>query len=438
MYINEAPLAATLDGMQQRQHSLSLFLEQMCSRIDTYDPHVRAFVPEMHRLNRLREDAASLRARVPARKRYPVLYGALVGVKDIIHVDGFVTRAGSELPPELFEGSEAICVQRLRDAGALIAGKTMTTEFAYFEPGPTRNPHNVAHTPGGSSSGSAAAVAAGMCNLALGTQTIGSVIRPAAYCGIVGYKPSLNRIPSGGIVYFSRTMDHVGLFTQDLAGMGLAASVLCDDWRAVEEPDRLPVLGVPDGLYLDQTEPQALEIFEEFLLMLQVAGCTVRRVAALDDIAELNVVHRRLVFGEFAREHAEWFTQYGEHYRLRTAEAIRTGQTVSDGELDDLRGRCLERRTALGEQMEAEGVDLWVTPSATGPAPEGLQSTGDPNMSLPWTHAGMPSLTLPAGRSANGLPLGMQLVARFGADEHLMAWAALVMERMPEPVDVDI
>src|SRR5690606_13419755 len=144
--------------------------------------------------------------RVPARKRYPPLYGALVGVKDVFHVDGFVTRAGSKLPPELFAGPEAVCVKRLREAGALIAGKTVTTEFAFFEPGPTRNPHNVAHTPGGSSSGSAAAVAAGMCNLALGTQTIGSVIRPAAYCGIIGFKPSLNRIPTEGLVYFSRTI----------------------------------------------------------------------------------------------------------------------------------------------------------------------------------------------------------------------------------------
>ncbi len=438
MYINDAPLAAMLDGMQHRQHSLSLFLEQMCNRIDTYDPHVRAFLPEINRLNRLRDEAVNLRAQAPARKRYPPLYGALVGVKDIFRVDGFVTQAGSQLPSELFAGEEAVCVQRLRQAGALIAGKTVTTEFAYFEPGPTRNPYNVAHTPGGSSSGSAAAVAAGMCNLALGTQTIGSVIRPAAYCGVVGFKPSFDRIPTQGLLYFSRSIDHVGLFTQDLAGMEAAAAVLCDDWQAVKEPDGPPVLGVPDGLYLDQTEPQALEIFEEFLLMLQVAGCTVKRVAALADIAEMNVQHRRLVFGEFAREHAAWFAEYESLYRPRTAEAIRTGQTVSDDELDELRGLSLARRAALAEQMSAERIDLWITPAATGPAPQGLDATGDPNMNLPWTHTGMPALTLPAGRARNGLPLGMQLVAPFGADEQLIAWAAYVMERMPEPVDVDI
>lgn len=438
MYSNEAPLAATLDGLQHRQHSLSLFLEQMCNRIDTFDPHVHAFLPESNRLERLRQDAAALRSRAPGRKHYPALYGALVGVKDVFRVDGFATRAGSQLSPDLFAGPEAVCVQRLREAGALIAGKTVTTEFAYFEPGPTRNPHNVGHTPGGSSSGSAAAVAAGMCNLALGTQTIGSVIRPAAYCGIIGYKPSLHRIPTEGLVYFSRTIDHVGLFTQDLPGMEIAAAALCDHWQPATEEQGLPVLGVPDGPYLAQTEPDALAIFEEFLLMLQVSGVVVKRVAALEDIEALNALHRRMIFGEFSREHAEWFARYGERYRPRTAEAIRTGQTVSDGELDELRGHCLERRAALVEQMDAESIDLWVTPAATGPAPEGIQSTGDPNMSLPWTHAGMPALTLPAGRAANGLPLGMQLVARYGADEQLMAWAALVLERMPEPVDIDI
>jgi Asp-tRNA(Asn)/Glu-tRNA(Gln) amidotransferase A subunit family amidase len=438
MYINEAPLAATLDGMQHRQHSLSLFLEQMCNRIDTFDPHVHALLAETNRLERLRGDAAALRSRAPGRKHYPPLYGALVGVKDVFHVDGFVTRAGSQVPPELFAGPEADCVRRLREAGALIAGKTVTTEFAYFEPGQTRNPHNVGHTPGGSSSGSAAAVAAGMCNLALGTQTIGSVIRPAAYCGIVGFKPSLHRIPTAGLVYFSRTIDQVGLFTQDLPGMDSAASVLCDNWQPADESDGLPVLGVPDGPYLAQAEAEAAQIFEEFVLMLQVAGVVVKRVAALEDIADLNTLHRRMIFGEFAREHADWFAAHSGRYRPRTAEAIRTGQSVSNTELDDLRGRCLERRAALAEQMDAEGIDLWVTPAATGPAPEGLQSTGDPNMSLPWTHAGMPALTLPAGRARNGLPLGMQLVARFGADEQLMAWAAHVQERMPEPVDVDI
>ena len=436
--VNFAPLAATLEGLQRGQHSLSLYLEQACRRIDQVNPQLQAMLPEPGRLARLRAEAGVLREQHPDRANLPPLYGALVGVKDIFHVDGFVTRAGSQVPPELFAGPEAAVVKRLRAAGALVAGKTVTTEFAFMEPGPTVNPHNPAHTPGGSSSGSAAAVAAGLCTLALGTQTIGSVIRPAAYCGIVGFKPTLDRIPTAGLVYFSRTVDHVGLFTQDLPGMLLAAGALCEGWDDSIAAQSLPVLGVPDGPFMSQVDPAALAVFEEILLMLQVAGCTVKRVAALEDVATLNVAHRRLVFAEFAREHALAYAKHPEAYRPRTVEAIRTGQSVDDDELARLRQGPTTLRDHLTDLMAREEIDLWVCPAATGPAPTGLDYTGDPNMNLPWTHTGMPAITIPAGRAANGLPLGLQLIAPFGADEQLLAWTALVMDRMPEPVDADV
>ena len=226
MFINPAPLAETVADLRTGQHSLSLYLEQMNLRIARVDPHVQALLAEEQRVQRLQRDAHTLRASYPDPAQRPSLYGCLVGVKDIFHVDGFVTRAGSALLPQSFAGAEAAVVERLRQAGALILGKTVTTEFAYFEPGPTRNPYDLSRTPGGSSSGSAAAVAAGQCQLALGTQTIGSVIRPAAFCGIVGFKPTYNRIPTAGLIYFSPTVDHVGLFTQDIAGMHVAASAL--------------------------------------------------------------------------------------------------------------------------------------------------------------------------------------------------------------------
>ena len=442
-YINSAPLAATLEGLQQGQHSLSMYLEQMCRRIDSIDPEIHAFLAEKNRYGRLRSETGLLRERFPDRIDLPPLFGAMVGVKDIFHVDGYVTHAGSELPPEEFAGPEAKVVTMLREAGALIAGKTVTTEFAFVEPGATRNPHNTAHTPGGSSSGSAAAVAAGLCNLALGTQTIGSVIRPAAYCGIVGFKPSFDRIPTDGIVYFSRTVDHVGLFTQDVEGMAIAAATLCQGWRpALADPadtivNDLPVLGVPDGPYLAQVDPAALAVFEEILLMLQVAGCTVKRVAAFDQIDALNADHRRLIFGDFAREHADLFAKHEALYRNRTAEAIRTGQGVSDEELAALRRGPKQMRERLHDQMAEQEIDLWICPSATGAAPVGLNFTGDSNMNLPWTHAGMPAITIPAGRAQSGMPLGMQLIAPFEADEQLMAWAKQVMDRVPEPVDAD-
>ena len=164
-------------------------------------------------------------------------------------MDGFPTKAGSKLPAELFEGVESDVVTRLKRNGALVAGKTVTTEFAYMQPGPTRNPHNPEHTPGGSSSGSAAGVAAGFFPLALGTQTIGSVIRPAAFCGIIGFKPSYDRIDTAGMLFFSKSVDHAGLFSQDVATMRLACSALLGSWDdgAGAPSDSLPALAVPDG-----------------------------------------------------------------------------------------------------------------------------------------------------------------------------------------------
>jgi Asp-tRNA(Asn)/Glu-tRNA(Gln) amidotransferase A subunit family amidase len=344
-------------------------------------------------------------------------------------VEGFVTRAGSGLPPVLFAGAEASCVTALRRAGALILGKTVTTEFAYFEPGPTRNPHRLTHTPGGSSSGSAAAVAAGYCPLALGTQTSGSVIRPAAFCGVAGFKPTYGRIPIDGVIPFAASLDTVGFFTRDARGLGLAASVLCDGWRsapAETEAGALPTLGVPEGPYLAQASPEALAAFEQQVARLQAAGCRVQRVAALDDIATITRRHNRLAAGEMAQVHAAWFVEHESHYRPRTAALIREGQTVSAEELAAARAGQAALRRELEALMAAHGIRAWLCPAAMGPAPEGLGSTGDPAMNLVWTHAGLPALTLPAGVAPNGLPLGLQCVAAAGEDEWLVAFACRI------------
>jgi Asp-tRNA(Asn)/Glu-tRNA(Gln) amidotransferase A subunit family amidase len=423
MKLYSASLVSNVADLRNGGRKLHAYIDEMCDRIDALDGQIRALLPEPGRRARLHAEADALLVAYPSPLDRPRLFGALVGVKDIFHVDGFATGAGSELPPERLTGPEARCVRDLRTAGALIVGKTVTTEFAFFEPGPTRNPHHLDHTPGGSSSGSAAAVAAGFCQLAVGTQTIGSVIRPAAFCGIVGFKPSYDRIATQGLLYFSHTVDHVGLFTQTITGMQLAASVLIDGWNP--EPTTLPrpVLGVPDGPFLAQTEPAALASFEQTLGQLQAAGYTVKLIPALADIAELNVLHRRLVAAEFAQEHAPLFAEFAERYRPRTRELIETGQAVSSEELATSRAHCDRLRVELHELMAAAGIDLWVCPAAPGPAPVGLQNTGDPNLNLPWTHAGLPAITVPAGRAATGLPLGLQLIAPFSHDEQLLAWA---------------
>jgi Asp-tRNA(Asn)/Glu-tRNA(Gln) amidotransferase A subunit family amidase len=423
VYLHRAPLAETVQTLRDDQHSLSLYLEQMNDRIAAVNPYVEALLPEADRLSRWRRTAQALRETYPLSAQRPPLYGALVGIKDILHVDGFATQAGSKLPAARLAGAEAQAVKQLRAAGALIAGKTVTTEFAYFEPGPTRNPHNLNHTPGGSSSGSAAAVAAGLCQLALGTQTIGSVIRPAAFCGVVGFKPTFDRIATDGLLYFSRTVDHIGLFTQDVAGMQLAAAVLCRNWQATVTVARLPVLGVPVGPYLEQTEPAALTAFKRQLYLLAEAGYLIKQVPTLAEIGALNQLHRRLAFAEFAQEHAALYAEFAPLYRPRTVEIIEIGKTVGDAELAAARANCHNLRTTLEAEMDQAGIDLWICPPAPGPAPEGIHATGNPDLNLPWTHAGLPVVTVPAGRAENGLPLGLQLVARLGADEVLLAWA---------------
>jgi Asp-tRNA(Asn)/Glu-tRNA(Gln) amidotransferase A subunit family amidase len=239
----------------------------------------------------------------------------------------------------------------------------------------------------------------------------------------VGFKPTLQRIPTAGVLYFSRTLDQIGLFTQDVAGMEAAASVLCEEWEDVQlSEDDIPVLGVADGPYLRQASQEALAAFKQQLQRLEAEGYTVWHVPTLLDIEAINQWHRRLVFAEFAREHATLYARFGHLYRPRTAEIIELGKQVSDAELSELRSRCIELRDRLEKQMQQAGIDLWVAPAAPGPAPAGLQSTGDPNMNLPWTTVGFPVLTVPAGKVYD-LPVGFQMAARFGDDELLLAWA---------------
>jgi Asp-tRNA(Asn)/Glu-tRNA(Gln) amidotransferase A subunit family amidase len=310
-------------------------------------------------------------------------------------------------------------------------GKTVTTEFAYFEPGPTRNPHNLNHTPGGSSSGSAAAVAAGLAPLTLGTQTIGSVNRPAAFCGVVGYKPSYNRIPTGGLLYFSRSADHVGCFTQDVEGMILAARALVEDWQDISVSYK-PVLGIPRGKYLEQASDEGLKAFSEQLERLRNAGYTVKEINALDDIETITIWHRKLIAAEIALEHAELYAKYAALYRPRTAEIIEEGKAISKQDLEEGRKRQKQLREKLETQMREAEIDLWVTPAAPGPAPEGIDATGNPAMNMPWTNSGLPSVTIPAGRAENGLPLCLQFIAPYMGDELLLNWSAGVAELFPE------
>ncbi|QZP38001.1 amidase [Halobaculum magnesiiphilum] len=426
-------LADLARALRTGERTPGAYANDVRDRIDDRDGDVRAWVDGGKSRAWLTAEADALEARhggadpstnSAAGGDRPPLFGVPVGVKDIFHVDRLATRAGSELPAAALAGPESTAVRRLRAAGAYVAGKTHTTEFAYFAPGPTRNPHDLDRTPGGSSSGSAAAVAAGTAPLALGTQTVGSVIRPAAFCGVVGFKPTRDRIPTDGVIPLAESVDHVGTFTRDVAGASLAASVLLDDWEdgRTGEPDEPVTLGVPDGPYLDQASDAGREAFERALDALATAGYDLVRVTAFPDIDDVNDRHDTLVAAEAALAHGEWYDRYADRYAEATRELIEDGRSAPVSAL--IRGR--RGRDELCDSLAAtaaeHGIDAWVAPAAPGPAPEGIDDTGDPVMNLPWTHAGLPTVGLPAG-DVDGLPVGVQVAAGFGEDERLLSWA---------------
>lgn len=403
-------------------------LDTLEAQFEAVNAQIQAFLPEEGRFERLRREMAALESRFPDPVARPALYGLLLGVKDILHVDGFPTHAGSRLPPDLLHGPEAASVTQLKEAGALVLGKTVTTEFAYFGPGPTRNPHNLNHTPGGSSSGSAAAVAAGLCSLALGTQTIGSIVRPASFCGVTGFKPTAGRVSTAGAIPLSPFLDHIGFFAQDLALAAAAASVICRDWQPQPLPVKRPVLGVPLGPYLERASQEALDHFEAVQQKLEGAGFEIQRVEAMPHFEQIAEQHVALVAGEAARVHQEWFAQYADLYHPKTAALIRRGQEISPEQMDGYRAERANLRAHLEELMAQYGLSAWISPAAVGAAPPTLESTGDPIMNLPWTYAGFPALNLPAGFLKNGLPLGLQLVAGWNQDEKLLVWAEQIAQ----------
>jgi Asp-tRNA(Asn)/Glu-tRNA(Gln) amidotransferase A subunit family amidase len=399
------------------------YLDHLERQFQERESVVKAFLPEEYRFTRLHQEAEALIERYPHPKERPPLFGVPVGVKDIFRVDGFQTRAGSKLPAELFGGNEAESVTRLKEAGALILGKTVTTEFAYFAPGPTTNPFHEDHTPGGSSSGSAAAVSAGMCPLALGTQTIGSINRPAAFCGVVGFKPSYNRISKKGVIPVSTSLDHVGCFTGNARGAAWAASVLIPDWKQ-SSPGDLPTLGVPEGPYLEKALPEGMEHFHRTAERLAEMGYKVVRTEVMPDFDQIVARHQIIMAAEVARVHSEWFAKYRSRYHEKTAALIQQGQSISEATLQETLPGRIQLRNELMTAMEESGLDLWVAPAAKGTAPQGLQSTGDPVMNLPWTHSGLPSVSLPSGFNSSGLPFGLQVIGKWYGDEVLLAWAS--------------
>lgn len=425
-WVYPQPLRRVVDQLRSGSLDLDVYVDEFCDRIERAETDVHAYVEEPARRERLHAEAAELKQRWSDTADRPPLFGVPVAVKDIVRVDGLPTQAGSRVPPEALAGPQAVVVDRLRGAGALVAGKSVTAEFAHFAPGQTRNPHELTRTPGGSSSGSAAAVAAGTALLATGTQTVGSVVRPAAFCGVVGWKSTHGRVPKDGVIDHSPSLDALGMFAADVDGVTTAARALCHDWSEPPAVDRL-VLGLLVGEYLDQVEVEALIGFSRQLDALRRAGHKVIDVPFADLLGPYDVllVHNLTVNRyELAATHEKWFDEHRERYRPETAAGIERGRSISDSAYAEAHDHLDQLRAGLDDRFADAGVDVLVAPSAIGAAPVGIESTGDPAMALPWTYAGVPAVSLPGATTAVGLPLGFQLIAPAGADEALLAAAA--------------
>jgi Asp-tRNA(Asn)/Glu-tRNA(Gln) amidotransferase A subunit family amidase len=430
-FLQQAPLAAELAKLDGPE--LARVYTRLLKRIAALDPILRVFEDGTPDMAQVLEECARVARRWPQPGRRPALFGLPVGVKAIIRVAGRQIRCGSLLPADLFAGEEASLVSRLREAGAIILGHVVSTEFAYAEPGPTCNPHHCGHTPGGSSSGSAAGTAAGFFSIGIGTQTVASVIRPASYCGVAGFKPSFERLPMDGIIPFSRSVDHPGFFGVNPQELALVMSALDPHWREVSLPRTLR-LALPTGPYLDCSQPQntsRLRVRAEALAArMEKQGCFLELIElpCLEDFEDLRGRHELLIAAEAAETHREWFARFAPLYRPRTVELILRGGKADRKDTEAARASRFELRQRLHSLMEEHKVDFWLSPSSVGEADATLNGTGNPVMSLPWTHAGLPSLNLPLGRGEQGLPLGMQLVGGFGQDEKVLA-AGMVMWR---------
>lgn len=401
------------------------------ARIGRLDPVVRAWawvdagdaLEQARRLDRWRSEGRPLGP----------LHGLPVGLKDVIDTKGIPTENGTPIDAGRVPSEDAWIVARLRAAGAVILGKTVTTECAFMHPGQTRNPHDPAHTPGGSSQGSAAAVAAGMVPLAIGTQTGGSVIRPAAFCGVVGFKPSFGLIPRTGILMQSPFLDTVGVFARSVEDCALLAEVLAGHdpadpaTRAVPAPALLQVaqteVAVPPRLAFlrtpgwDQGEPEMRAAIEELVTRLG-ERCIEMPFAGFDEAAAIRA---RINFAEMAHCYA------GLERRGRAAmsavlrDAIDEGRTVSAPEYL----AALDWRERMNAALDAifTRCDAIICPAAHGAAPMGLGSTGNALFNGLWTLAGVPAVTLPLLAARSGLPMGVQLVGRRGDDARLLRTA---------------
>lgn len=391
------------------------------ARIESFESRVQAWV--LVDAEGARKQADALDAAARRGEFAGPLHGIPLGIKDIVDVAGWPTRCGSVLRGTHPATADAEVVRRLRQAGAILIGKTVTTEFASFDPPPTANPWKLDRTPGGSSSGSAAATALGQCLAAIGSQTGGSIVRPAAYCGVCGFKPSRDAIPLSGIEPLAWHLDHPGPLSRSVADARLLFRILAEPHFAAEEdatdsvrPSEWKLVRI-DGFFRERTDAAAWAAYEKAVEQLQAAGVEVVAADPPVDFAEWLRQHKRIMSVEAAAHHRRPFADTPELFGLRIRDLLQAGIHTSAVDYAE----ALQAQAASREQLAPlfTGGQLVVLPATPSPAPP-RDTTGDPAFHSLWSFAGVPEITIPCSLSPDGLPCGLQLIGPWGSDARVL------------------
>ena len=360
------------------------------------------------------------------------LSGIAVGVKDIFDTHDMPTCYGSKIYPDRQPSTDAALVRMLKHAGATIAGKTVTTEFAWFTPGPTRNPHNPMHTPGGSSSGSAAGVAAGYFPAAIGSQTGGSIIRPAAFCGVSGFKPSFRLFPTIGMKHFSWSLDTVGFFAASAADNGFVASLCSGRDLIVDETDEsAPRIGLLVGGINDQMEPDMARTIAMLKRHLPRRGAQFIKIKTNQKIEAARSAHAPVQGFEARLSLSDELARHKAKLSKNLRAYLKEAEDITPQIYDEARRTANHARKACHDLFT--DCDVLLTASAPGTAPRTLKSTGNSIFNQLWTLMGLPCVNIPGLLGDNGLPLGVQIIAPFGQDKRALQAAHWIETHLPDP-----
>jgi Asp-tRNA(Asn)/Glu-tRNA(Gln) amidotransferase A subunit family amidase len=423
-------------------------VQQALDRIDAAEPQIHAWV-ELDREGALRQ-ASELTEALQRGDAPKPLAGVPVGIKDIVDVAGLPTRLGAPAFAHYKADRDATAVARLRDAGAIILGKTHTTEFAYLDPAPTANPWNHSHTPGGSSSGSAAAVGARTIPLAIGSQTVGSVLRPAAYCGCVGLKPTYGLISYAGTANLAAGFDHLGVLSDSVLDAALALRVLAgydrgdpasirapgDDYVAAASTSQAPRLGLIRSYYATHASDKVNQHLDDVAGRLEAAGASVEEAEMPGDAAAIREAGDPIMKYEAAQAHELLYEKFGDQYRPSIKALVEGGRAISKDTYEAARAEMSRLRDGMIETLS--GFDALLFPTAPAPAPASLETTGPGIFCAPASFAGLPAISLPSGVASDGMPLAVQLMAAPLEEAALLRTAAWVESQLAFDARPDI